>query len=280
MRIIWSIFPKFYRHLSPEGLAELVRHVGLDTANVVVREGYWVTQEKLAVELPRFVKALRAAGIEPHFATTGFMPAGLLADPTPLAILADNGIRGYRMGHYQFRGLDVREALATARREMQQLAPLCLKHGVRCVFQLHHNLLIASATAGYDLVKGLPSEAVGIELDPGNQAFDGMENWERSARLLGEHLCALGVKDTALTQDPAEAHRPEKGWKRDWATLYEGVTNWHEVISALKGIDFSGTFVFMPFYNPDDPEEMTRKLKREVEYLRGIVAAASACPTG
>jgi hypothetical protein len=45
---------------------------------------------------------------------------------------------------------------------------------------------------------------------------------------------------------------------------------------ALAAIDFAGTFVFMPFYDENDPDTMTKKLKREVEYLRNIVAAVTS----
>lgn len=276
MKIIWSLFPKFYRHLSPEQLAELVGQVGLDTTTVVIREGYWVTYDRLATELPAFCKAIRKAGLEVHWATTGLMPELLLRDDTALRILADNGLREFRMGQWHYeRGPDVRDKLAAARAEMEQLAGLCGRHGLRCVHQLHHNTLVAAPSGIYELVRGLPSESVGVAIDPGNQAYDGMENWHRSAHLLGEYLCGMGVKDTAVVRDAARADEPDKGWRREWATLHEGVTNWHEAIAALDEIGFDGTFVFMPFYNPDDPEETTRKLRREVEYLRGVVASVT-----
>jgi len=274
MQIIWTLFPKFYRHLSPEQLAELVREVGLDTTTVVIRNGYWVTYDRLAEELPAFCKAVRKAGLEVHWATAQFMPELLLSDDSALAILADNGIREFRMGQWHYQtGPDVRGKLAAARVELERLVPICQRHGVRCVHQLHHNTLVSSPSGIYQLVRGLPSEQIGVAIDPGNQAYDGMENWHRSVHLLGEYLCGVGVKDTALTRDPARAEAPDKGWRREWAPLDEGVTNWHEVIAALDEINFAGTFVFMPFYDPDDPEEMTRKLRREVAYLRRVVAA-------
>ena len=62
MRVTFSIFPKFFRHLDRAGLAALVRGAGLDTTNLVVRDGYWVTPARLATEAPAF------AGVEagPH----------------------------------------------------------------------------------------------------------------------------------------------------------------------------------------------------------------------
>ena len=154
-------------------------------------------------------------------------------------------------------------------------AQLCQRYGVRCVYQVHHNSLVASASGAYALVAGLPAESVAIALDPGNQASDGMENWSRSAKLLGEYLCGLGVKDVSIRRDPAGADQPDKGWQRSWCPIYEGVTDWREVVSALNEVDFAGTFVFMPFYDENDPEAMTGKLRREVAYLRGIVSEVS-----
>ena len=40
MKAILSIFPKFYKHLDVHGLATLVREVGLDTTNVIIRDGF------------------------------------------------------------------------------------------------------------------------------------------------------------------------------------------------------------------------------------------------
>ena len=50
MNATFSLFPKFYKHLSAEQLAELVREVGLDTTNLVVREGYWADPYNLAAD--------------------------------------------------------------------------------------------------------------------------------------------------------------------------------------------------------------------------------------
>jgi sugar phosphate isomerase/epimerase len=98
-----------------------------------------------------------------------------------------------------------------------------------------------------------------------------MEDWGRAARLLGDYLVALGVKDTTLVQNAAGRHTPEKGWQRAWAPLDDGVVNWHAVVRALRDIDFTGTGVFMPFYNEHDPVALQRTLTREVAYLRQVM---------
>jgi sugar phosphate isomerase/epimerase len=276
MNIRWSIFPKFQKHLDVQALAALVREAGLDTTNLVIRDGYWVSRADLAAELPAFLRAMRGEGLEVRFATAGFSAEEMLADPAPLSLLADNGITEFRMGYFKGDGPDVRGALRNARHKLEQIVALCERRNIRCVYQVHHGTLVPGASAAYHLVEGLPARWIGVELDPGNQTFEGFENWGRSARLLGEYLVALGVKDSAVVRDPARAEEPGKGWSRHWCPLYEGVVNWYDVARALRSVDFAGTFVFMPFYDENDPAEQARKLKREVAYLRRVVAAVEA----
>jgi sugar phosphate isomerase/epimerase len=155
---------------------------------------------------------------------------------------------------------------------MEQLAALCEARGVRAVYQVHHGTLFPSPWSAYWLVSGLPAKAVGVMLDPGNQVFEGWENWHRSALLLGEYFVAAGIKDAGVYRDAARADEPQKGWHRRFVTLQEGVTDWHEFVAALKAVDFQGTFVWMPFYHQDDPQKMTQKLQAEVAYLRNAIA--------
>jgi sugar phosphate isomerase/epimerase len=274
MQVTWSIFPKFQQQLDARGLAAFVRDVGLDTTNLVVREGYWVEPKNLGADTAKFVDAMKHEGIEVHYATTGYTPAQLVADPTPLQVFHDNGIRAFRIGHVE-SSPDVRDALKRTRGEFEQLARLCEKHGVRAIYQLHHKTLLPSPSSIFPLLDGLPSDAIAMELDPGNQSFEGYEDCERSARLLGDYLAWCACKDSSIRQDPKGAERPDKGWKREWAPAYEGVIRWDEVFAALAAINFQGVIKLMPFYDAKDPAEQQKDLKKEVAYLKRAFAAAN-----
>lgn len=278
MKIVWSILPKFYQHLDVDGLAALIHEVGLDTTNMMIRKGYWVTGEDLAAETKAFVGAMAAAGLKVAFATAGYTAEQLRQDDTPLAILADNGIGEFRMDYFGmgYDGDDVRGEWAKARVEMESMAEICRKRNMRAVFQIHHGTLVTCSAAVWPLVKDLPPANIGVMLDPGNQSFEGHENWHNAAVLLGEYLVAMGVKDSAPSRDLAAASEPANGWDRKFSTIYDGTTNWHEVIGALNDIDFEGTFVFMPFYGDDENATAVEKLKTEVAYLRAVVAGGGA----
>jgi sugar phosphate isomerase/epimerase len=110
-------------------------------------------------------------------------------------------------------------------------------------------------------------------LDPGNQSFEGSEDWVSAARFLDRHLVAMGVKDTAVWRDLSQSHAPGKGWHRAWVPVDQGVVHWGQVLAGLRTADFRGTLVFMPFYDSDCPDRMRVGLKREVAYLRALAEA-------
>ena len=277
MKITYSIFPKFFKHFDVHALAGLVRELDLDTTNMVVRDGYWCQRATLARDVPAFVKAMETEGLKIHFATAGFAPADVIARPELVQVLGDNGVREFRLDYFKPTG-DVPGDFRRARADLERMVSVLEKANVRAVYQLHHGTLISSPSAAYHLVNGLPHEWIGVEPDPGNQTFEGHENFLTSAKLLGEYVVAAGIKDSRITRDETKANEPNKGWKREWWPMDEGVTNWHEFVRAMAAIDFSGTFVMMGHYDEKDVESHRRKLKREVAYLRRVVREVSGQP--
>lgn len=278
MEITFSLFPKFYRNLDVKRLAALIHNIKLDTADVIIRNGYWVTPEKIRQELPVFIADMLCNGVTVKSAITDYVPVELAADSTPLAVMADNGIGEFRLGIENFHETHSGRnkpgnPFIAARKELEQLVYLCQKYKIRAILQLHHKTLLASASAAWHLVHGLPREAAGIWIDPGNQSFEGYEEWDRTAFLLGDYIRTVGVKDTLVYRDIDGASEPDKGWRRIWSPVYEGVTDWYELVRALASIDFRGTFVFMPFYDTENQKKMTSGLKKEIAYIKKIVSS-------
>ncbi len=112
---------------------------------------------------------------------------------------------------------------------------------------------------------------MGIELDPGNQAFEGFEDWDKAVRLLGPHLASISIKDTRLIRDPTRAQEAAQGWRREWSAIDEGVTDWHALMRALDRDSWRGWFAFMPFYHEQEPQRLLDVLRREVAWMRRLL---------
>lgn len=248
----FSLFPKPFPEWSATQFADLLKTTGIDKLDVVIRDGFQVTPQRIKEELPRYMEALSQAGVQADFAVTSFNAEQLAEDIDLLLLLGDHGIKAFRLDYFRLRK-DVRTALKDARRALERLTPLCSLSGVRAVYQVHHRTLVSSASAAYQLVRDLPPDAIGVQLDTGNQRIEGYENWSYAVHLLGKYLHSFGAKDVRL---------PDQ-----WVECGNGQVDWDGLFEALGEYRFEGTFHLMPFYS-DDSTELAEGLKREASFLR------------
>jgi sugar phosphate isomerase/epimerase len=117
---------------------------------------------------------------------------------------------------------------------------------------VHQGTLVSSASAAYLLVRDLVPEAVGVQLDPGNQRIEGQEDWRYGVGLLGKHLASVGIKDVVVPEGK-------------WVECGKGHVEWIRLFAALK--KYQGNYNLMPFYS-EDPAVLRETLKREVAFVR------------
>ncbi|HNS33473.1 MAG TPA: hypothetical protein PKN36_10975, partial [bacterium] len=164
MDITWSLFPKYYRHLDIGRLAGIAAEAGLESVNVMIRNGYWVSPEGFRKELPIFVKSVKREGLTAQYADIDFSIEHLLEDPALLGVMADNGIKDFRLLYFRMKKEDknIRSALSDARKFLELLMPLCERYRMRAICQLHHNTLVSSPSAAWNLINGLPETCIGV----------------------------------------------------------------------------------------------------------------------
>jgi sugar phosphate isomerase/epimerase len=262
-----ALFPKFLASLAPDALAEAALRAGVDTVKLVVREGFWVRTERIAQEAPPFIGAMARHGIRVEHASTMWPAAEVAADPERLRLLAANGIRTVRIGHFPLAP-DPLVALRQAREELARVAEAAGRAGIQVLYQLHHRALVSSASAAAALVEGLDPRCLALQLDPGNQHCEGWEDFAYQLDLLGPHVGAVAVKDLRWVRDEARAGATGKGWRTEFCALDEGLIDWHAIAGALSARGFGGHLVLMPFYHEREPSRLLATLERDARWLR------------
>lgn len=259
------LFAKFFRHLSVDELMEKTAQAGLDGPTALIRNGYWIDQQNMSRELPRFVRAAMLQGLEVKFGSTGFAMEDLIKDDTPMRIMADNGIECFRLGYVPRQESDPRELAATVRALAEKTACAAERCGIKAVMQLHASNYPHSATAAWPLVKDLPAEYFGVMIDPGNNCIEGFEFFEYQVNLLGRYIQAMGVKDALVRRNL----NPEKCTVREsqWVPVDEGLNDWGEILRLLETVGFNGPLILMPFYDASNFPLLYEKLCREVKYI-------------
>jgi sugar phosphate isomerase/epimerase len=257
MRVI--VFTKAFGAIGATELADNLAGLGVDGADLVVRDGQIVTPAD-----PRGIgavaKALERNGLRLEAVTTDLVD-GDAATERIVAACAEAGVPIMRAGWYRYdpaRGYE--ECLESARRALADLARVTADHRVRLAIQLHHGTIHPSAAHARRLVDDL--DGVGFYADPGNQAKEGSEDWRLGLDIMGDRLACVGVKNAAWLRGP-------DGWACDWVPLAHGVVAWPEILAELRERGYPGPLSLHLFYPAPD---LLAALREDMAQLRGLLA--------
>jgi len=148
---------------------------------------------------------------------------------------------------------------------------LALKHGVRSLLETHHGTAIASVSSVYRFVSNFKPAAVGVIHDAGNMVHEGFESYRSSLQLLGEYLGEVHVKNGAWEPTGETGPLGQVLWKVTWAGLKDGVVNWADVMTALKGVGYDGWLAIEDFSTTHTTEQ---KLTGGLAYLKALEKSA------
>ena len=132
-----------------------------------------------------------------------------------------------------------------ARANWSALAPLAREFGVKAVAEVHPKIVCHSPSAMRRMLDGLPTDAVGAILDPGNMVVEGWEDMHEAVDILGPYLAHLHVKNGGWE------HRPgvTPPWQSIATSLAEGMVDWAEVCRQLARVGYAG-YGILEFLRP------------------------------
>jgi len=263
----YLLFPKYFAHLSNVELSELCAEAGIEAPMPLIRNGF--LSEDLATlrnQLPSYLATFRQAGQNITTACLDWFGPRIRQNLDTLKYLADMGITTARIG-LDFQRIEPRLEAEKARREAEDYADCARQAGLRLLLQVHHGTYLHTATAVYQALQGLDSRWLGAWIDPGNNVFEGHEDFSYQVKLLDEYLFAFGAKDAAEFRD-GPANDIDKGWSARCVPAYAGRTDWRKFYQAVKGRDLFA--VLMPFYDLPSRDALRQAFLQEAAYLKRV----------
>lgn len=259
-------FTKPFQKLGPKETADLVSDVGWDGVEMPVRKAGQVLPEKVEVDLPKFVEALRAQGKELTIATTDVTSVTPLNEKV-LRMVSQLGIKRYRLGNFTYtKDRPIPEQLAEVMERLRDVAALNKELGLKAGFQNHSGESRVGA-AIWDIfaaIKELDSKAMGFCFDIGHATIEGGMAWPTNFRLAEPLLTAVFVKDFYW-------QKAGNGWRATWCPLGEGMVN-RKFFNMLKSTKYSGPICQHHEYEMGDHPEMIAHFKKDLKVLRDWLA--------
>jgi sugar phosphate isomerase/epimerase len=227
----------FSKHLPDLGAAPLgraVKALGFAGVDLTVRPGGHVAPERAASDLPPFLEALRAEGLEVPMITTGLRSA---SDPTALPILETAGrqrVRFFKPGYYQYAFVDVRRELERVGADLRGLAEVGARCGVELGYHNHAGYVGGPVFDIARVVDGLDPRWVGYYFDVRHAVVEGGDGgWRSALNLVGPRLKMVAIKDFFW-------EKTTKGWQQRNCPLGEGMVPWKDFFAMLAKAGFHG----------------------------------------
>ena len=266
------VFTKFLVPLTLEEMAERVKELGFDGADLPVRPGIQVTHENAAKLLPEAVRLFKDQGLSVPTIVTSLKSATDEHAEEVIATAADQGVRMLRTGSWSFRpGDNFKDILTQCRRDLESLESLCEKYSVKANFQIHSgSCLNCNVGISLMMLKGRNPEWIGIQIDPGHLEVSG-EIQPLAFAMTGEFLHSVNVKSPRYYAMPG-SHPGQLDWRILWQPLPEGLVNWRNVFSILKDIGYTDPLSIHGEYPVEkDPDMSSQLIAKDLQFVKGLL---------
>jgi sugar phosphate isomerase/epimerase len=254
----FAVFTKPWPAGSIEELADRVRGLGFDGAEVPVRPGFQVEPDNAEKGLPELVERFADRQL------TVVSVASVLEEPI-FAACATAGVTLIRVMAPVTRGRYL-ESEDNLQRRLADAVPLCERYGVRVGVQQHYGDNVTDAVGLRSLLDGVDDRWVGAIWDAAHDALAGLAP-ESGLDIVWDRLFLVNLKNAFYfrTNGP-EAE--EAQWGRHFTTGPHGMASWPRIAAELRRRQYRGAVCLTAEYT--DEHAVDRLCRQDLAYARGL----------
>jgi sugar phosphate isomerase/epimerase len=277
-------FSKPVPQLSWSQLAESAKNAGFGGIDLTVRAHGHVLPERVTVDLPQAVAAIRNAGLEVPMITTELLaPDDPAAEPI-LSAASKLSIPYLKPGYYHYQFINVLAELEEAGRRFRGLVDLAGRYGVQVGYHNHDGYIGAPTWDMARVIEPLDSRRCGYYFDLSQATTEGgVGGWKIAANLVMPRLKMIAAKDFVWKQ--VGPHR----WGAENCPLGQGMSHWKEFLQTLAQSGFHGPITIHEEYSirgvsdsqgialsRETAPKVMSAAKTDLDYLKSLIREAYA----
>lgn len=229
------LFSKPVPQLNWSELGQYAKQAGFGGIDLTVRTDGHVLPERVTVDLPKAVAAIRAAGLEVPMISTELVTADHPTAEPILKTARQLSIPYIKPGYYHYKLINVIEERNEAGRKFRGLVELAEKHEIQVGYHNHTDYVGESIWDMESIMEPLNPRWSGYYFDFGHAVVDNGENgWKIGTNLVIPRLKMVAVKDFVWKQIG-----PHK-WHADTCPVGEGIAPYREFLQILSQSNFHG----------------------------------------
>lgn len=266
------MFTKHLEGMDVAGIIESLQSVGVDGADLCVRNGYPVNPENIDTALPAAAKQFEAAGLSIPLVTTpgDFNRPDIDYAERYYAACGEAGVKHIKLGYWKWQsGTSYWAEVDKIRGYLDKFQELSAKTGVQTVVHNHSGQSMGlNSCAAMNLVKGFDPQHIGIFSDPGHLSLCG-EPIDMALDIVSEYLSILAFKDMILERISKDG---QMTWKSATRTLGWGFVDWHTTIATLKSMNYDGAISMHSEYSNVPNETVIDLARADTRFIRSLIA--------
>ena len=233
-----ALFSKPLSFLPAAELGQAANELGFQSIDLAVRPGGHVEPDRVRVDLPAAVKAIRSAGVEVSMLTTGIIDASTPHAEDVIATMTGLGITRYRWGGFRWSGnSSFEQQIEAFRPKVSALAELNRRYKATAMYHTHSGVGLVGASIWdlHEIFRGLDPELIAVNYDVGHATIEGgLGGWIDSFHIIGPRLKGVAVKDFLWELDARGR------WEPAWKPLGRGMVRLSEFLRLLRESGFAG----------------------------------------
>jgi len=260
--------------LSLDEAGDRVAEMGFEGADLTVRPEGYVLPEEAATKLPEAVDLLGSKNLTAPMITTAITDPKEKHAEEVFKTASECGVKFVKLGYWGYEGFGTitEQIEMVRRRSLEGICKLSKEYGVTAGIHIHSgDFLTANPAVVRMLLQDFDPAYICAYIDPGHMAVEGgLSGWKMGMDLLQRHIRMVAVKDFGWYQEKHEK-TGQKRWTVQTVPLSEGLVPWPEVFTYLRKIGFDGPVSIHSEYHNVNLEELIRRTKRDLDYLRKVL---------
>lgn len=263
------VFNKPLQHLSYNEQAALVAEMGFAGIEGTVRKGGHVEPDKVELDLPKQIEALKKHGVEMTLMTSDINNIDEPVNRRVLETAAKLGVKLFRMRPYKYDyALPIPGQIKAFRQTYQELVKYCAELGIRPLYQNHAGAKYFGASIWdlYLLMKDEAKAQSGVCFDIRHATAEGGMSWPTQFHLMKDWFGMVYCKDFDWDKKKKKPFNVPLG---------TGMVNYPQFFSMLRKINYTGPIsLHMEYKDHRDPkvlQESITVIRQDYETLQGLM---------
>ncbi|MDR2921478.1 MAG: sugar phosphate isomerase/epimerase [Tannerella sp.] len=260
------VFIKPLEKYSYEDIAVILSDSGFEGADITFRKNGLILPEKASIELPKLVNVFQKKGLSIPMAVTGIDDADTPGTEDQIHLMADSGIRYYRLGYFEYdKNISIQKNLDQFKKKLSRLEALNTRHKIHGAIQNHVGTgLGASIWDAWYIIKDFDPNYIGFQYDIRHAMAEGMSSWSLGLKLILEYVFTTCIKDFTWKQDG-------KQFKPVSVPLGDGIVDFGKYFEIISEAPHKGPVSIHYEYPILTKEQQEKDMKEQVKNVISIL---------